>query len=271
MKIYIESLIITNAVMYLTFLIIIASFFKFKIRPVRLAISCIVAGITSFVFTLPFLSNLEIWLYQLTIIAFVLSFSYNNFSIKNFLPATIVFVILSNLFSTIFSFTTKTIFKSISIIYSPLPLIVSLIVMIITGLIFKRCLDIVFFKKKKSSNMCEVLLEYKDKKISTFAYLDTGNNLMYNTNPVSIIGFDLFSKLTNVNLEDFLNKNFKLEDYDYININSLTGDKKLLMIKLKNIKIKINKKYQEIINPQVAVSLKLVNKDYKIILNNNYL
>lgn len=152
-----------------------------------------------------------------------------------------------------------------------MPTILSLALLFAIAIFAKFIFDTISIKVRQSSNLVETELEYHGKKIRTIGLVDTGNNLMHKNMPVSFINFDLFSTLTGISLSDFLAKKYSKIDSDFVDVNSLAGNKKLLLIKLNKIKLKINDKYKIIENPQVAISLKINKKDYKMVLNHNIL
>lgn len=271
MKIYIEEFVIINSLMYWTFLFLTTYLFKFETSKLRLITASIIGGVISLLFALPNLSQLEILLLQFLLCGFLSSWIVKNLSAKKFFANILCITFLSNLFSFILAGFKKINIKNNTIISSRLPTILSLATILLVFAIFKFLLDLLHQKLKQTSNLVETELEYNNKKIKTIGLVDTGNNLSFKNTPVSFINFEIFSKLTGINLSDFLNKKYSLDGSNFVDVNSLAGTKKLLLIKLNKIKLKIQNKYQIIENPQVAVSLKINKKDYKMILNHNIL
>ena len=271
MQIYIENLIITNALVYFIFLFLIKTFFKFETSKLRILFASFVGGLTSIILSMPHITKFDAWFFELILVLFLLSFCYKNMNLKKLIVSTISLIILSNLFYSILNGITKFHIKNNTILYSQLPLFVSLFIISIVTFFIKLFLDILLSKLKLSSNLIEIELEYNNKKINTIGLVDTGNNLCFKNSPVSFINFDIFSQLTGIGLDNFLAKKYDKNDYDFVEVNSLAGNKKMLLLKLNKIKVKINNNYKIINSPQVAVSLKILKKDYKMILNHNIL
>lgn len=271
MKIYIEEFVAINSLMYWTFLFLTCYISKFETSKFRLIAGSLIGGITSLLFSSPNLSQLEIVFLQIVLCGFLASFLVKNLNAKKFVTTFFIITLLSNIFSFILAGCKKLIIKNNTIISSRLPTLLSLAIIFLIFLILKFLLDLVRQKLKQTTNLIETELEYKNKKIKTIGLVDTGNNLCFKNSPVSFINFEIFSKLTGISLTDFLSKNYCINNSDFVNVNSLAGTKKLLLIKLNKIKLKIQNKYQIIENPQVAVSLKINKKDYKMILNHNIL
>lgn len=271
MKIYIESLITTNALMYFVLIFLTKTIFKFEASKFKMFVASFVAGLVSAVLVLPSVSKFEAIFIQMILMLFLASFCYKNMNIKKMIVSVISFVILSNVFYSILNITNKFKLKNNTIISSQMPLLVALIILMVLGLVTKFFVDILLTKLHQTSTLVETELEYNNKKISTISLIDTGNNLCFNNAPVSFINFDIFSKLTGITLDQFLTQKYIDNNCEFVDVNSLGGRKKLLLLKLNKIKIKINNKYKIINAPQVAVSLKILKKEYKMILNHNIL
>lgn len=257
--------------MYWTFLFLSCYITKFETSKFRLITGSLIGGATSLLFSLPNLNQLEIVFLQFVLCGFLSSWVVKNLSAKKFFANIVSIIFLSNIFSFILNRLKKINIKNNTILSSRLPTILSLSTIFLVFVLLKFALDFLRQKLKQTSNLVETELEYNNKKIKTVGLVDTGNNLSFKNSPVSFINFEIFSKLTGINLSDFLSKKYSLNNSDFVDVNSLAGTKKLLLIKLNKIKLKIQNKCQIIENPQVAVSLKINKKDYKMILNHNIL
>lgn len=270
MEIYLEVIVFINACINFSFLFIISYAFHFKLNILKSLVGSLITSILSFIFSF---SNSLILLFVLQLITtlFLISFSIKKCTSKKLFQSLVLFVLLSNIFNGILS--NK--FISLSngtLIYSPIPIYIFLVLLIAFIFIVRKCFDIVLLKAKSASNICKIELKFNNKKIITSGFLDTGNNLNLNNKPVSIINFKLFNTLTGITLSNFLEKNYKLSNQEYIEVCTVAGSKKLLTFELQELKIKSKNINQTYKNANVAISLQFNNsKDYDVILNNYYL
>lgn len=271
MKIYIEELVLTNSIMYLTYLKLILHIFKFEASKLKILLSSFVGGLSSCILSIPQLTKIESIFFQIVLVCFISCWSYKNPSIKKALSSCLAIVLLSNIFSCILSLIKFFTIKNNIILSYQLPLLISLILLFIISLLIRFIFDIISSRLKQSSKLIETELEYRGKKIKALGLVDTGNNVTYKNTPVSFLNFEVFSYLTGINLQEFLDKKYQQQSNEYVTINSLAGSQKLLLFKLNKIKLKINKKYKIINSPQFAVSLKINKKDYSMVLNHNIL
>jgi len=270
MEIYLEEVIFLNACINYSFLLIISYAFHFKLNIAKSILGSIISSIFSFIFS--FTTNTLIsYTIQLIITLFLISFSISNCTTKKLFQSLVLFVVVSNVFNGMVCYKFL-VSNNGNIIYSPLPIYLFLIILILFTYLLRKCFDIILLKAKTNSNICKIELTFNNKKISTSAFLDTGNNLNLNNKPVSIINFKLFNSLTGISLSNFLAKNYSLKNQEFVEVATITGRKKLLSFELQELKIKSKKTNHTYLKPSVAISLQFNNsKDYDIILNNYYL
>lgn len=268
MIIVIEKVLIANFFLYLDFILIIGYLLNFKINKAKLILSSIICALSSLIFTLSNISNFLLTFYQIIMCLFVLSFSYKNLSFKQLAQAYIALFLISNIYYNILStFSAK--IKNGIIISTPIPMLICIGIIMILSVLIKKCFKLVLYKQKQKHNIYQLTLFYKGKSFTTNGFYDTGNNLTYNNEPVSIITFDLYSQLTNTTLTDYLSND---TEQKYIDVGTITGKQKLALLILEKLVISINNQTKIIENPQFALSLKFFNKNnYDIILNNNCL
>lgn len=264
MQIYLEYIFIANFLIMLVNLIIISHLFKFRIIKTKLIISSLIYGVTSCFICFNIFSQFETFVLQASITGFGLSFSFNKMSFKKIFQSLLVYCLISNTYSSIMQILFKQKYICGSLISSSINLFLSLFALLLIGFVLSKILDLFLRKKKINANIVNGELMFKNKKIPIQCYLDTGNTMSYNDKPVNFINFELFSKLTNQNLTDILNKSAQ---HEYITVNTISGTQKLIKLELNNLNLKINNKL--INNPIFALSLKL-NSNYEIILNNSY-
>ena len=116
---------------------------------------------------------------------------------------------------------------------------------------------------KSCKYIYEVILKLNNETIKINAYLDTGNLLEHNGNPVIIVDFNSYLKLTN---NDLLN-DFK--QTNSILTNTVAGENCLKIFKIDTLEIiQKNKKNIEFNNQYIAVSTKSFNNsNYQALLS----
>ena len=269
MEIYLEETILLNTFIYLSFLCIVSSCFKFKLRKTKCFFACIISSVFTVLFNMFNLNLFLLYSLEFLVTMFLLTFSFRNLNLKKLLQSLIMFIIISNVFKGV---THKALYNSNIFLSSPIPIYLFFTLLVLFTIVARKCIDIIIFKSKSASNICKIELRFKDKKIYTSGYLDTGNNLTVNNQPVSIINFKLFNSLTGISLTNYLSKNYQIANQQYIKVSTITGSNNLLSFQVDELKIISNHQTQTIKNPSVALSLKLNSaNDYDVILNNNYL
>ena len=263
MQIYLEEILFTNCILMMSLLIIISKFFKFYILKFRLILSSIFYGVTSCLVCVWNIKTFDVFIMQLLVTLFAISFSFKKLQPKKILQSLILFFILSNSYTSIMSTIFKQRYIFSTLIFSPINFCLTIIIFIIINFLFSKIIDLILKKKTLNSNIVKGEIIFNNKKILTRCFLDTGHNFCVENKPVSFINYELFHKLTNLNLEDILNG----QNNQYIIVNTVAGKQKLIKLELNNLNLKINNKL--INNPIFALSLKL-NNNYEIILNNSY-
>ena len=119
-----------------------------------------------------------------------------------------------------------------------------------------------------NSNILSTTLVHNSNSIIVKGMIDSGNALYDNNQPVSIINFGTFSKLTNVSLEEYLNNDFsKLTNAHFIDAHTISGSRKILVFTIKEMHLN-SAKTKIFKNVSLGVSLHFDNtKEYKAILN----
>lgn len=270
MEIYVEETILLNTCIYMSFIIIISQVFRFKLYKIKFVIASLLTSIFTVLFSS--LQNILIsYSLQLLSTLFLLTFSLKNLTLKKTIQSLTLYILISNIFTGLLSANFVSSSSGV-LLYSPLPILLFLLLLIFFTYILRKAIQLILLKAKNCNNFCNIELTFNNKQISTLGYFDTGNNLTLNNKPVSIINFKLFNSLTGISLTNFLSKNYDLKSQQYINVSTVTGSKKLLAFELEEIKIKNHNNIQTIKKPSVAISMQLSSKnDYDIILNNNYL
>jgi hypothetical protein len=135
------------------------------------------------------------------------------------------------------------------------------------------CKLIAWLKTKiiANSNIYDITLINKKQSITIKSFIDSGNSLLDNNKPVSLINFETFSKLTNITLEQYLLNQFEnLTNPHFIEANTIAGKRKILVFTINELHLnKSNVKvYKNVI---LGVSMNFDNsKEYKAILNSSF-
>ena len=135
---------------------------------------------------------------------------------------------------------------------------------------FINCKLITWIKAKitANSNIYDITLVNNNKQLSIKSFIDSGNGLYDNSNPVSLINFDTFSKLTNITLNQYLTNDFNsLNNAHFIEANTIAGKRKILVFTINELRINKDK-IKTYPNVTLGVALHFDNtKEYKAILN----
>ena len=138
---------------------------------------------------------------------------------------------------------------------------------------FITCKLIAWIKCKITANshIYDTILINNNKQLHIKSFIDSGNALCDNNQPVSLINFDTFNKLTNISLSQYLNNEFSgLNNAHFINANTIAGKRKILVFTINELRVtKSNIKVYK--NVMLGVALHFDNtKEYKAILNSSF-
>ena len=266
MKVYVEDFIILNASQYISSLLIIKNCLKFKTSYIKIFLASLLSGFFSIIYTFSASNIFIVIVCKISIPLFAISFCFKKLNIKKIVQSLSLMMLCSILLNGTFSERGE--FLNGIMISSPNSLLSTLIIFILVSVIFKLSIELITRKKRIQENIVSIELFYKNKKIKKTAFLDSGNNLQFNNQPVNIINFKLFNQLTNISLNELLTKNFESKNFNYINCSTVTGKKKMLMLTLDKMIIFNHKKTDYIEKPKLALSLNFNNENYDIILNN---
>lgn len=134
---------------------------------------------------------------------------------------------------------------------------------------FVSCKLITYIKTKitANSNIYNITLVYNQKHITIKSFIDSGNTLNDNNNPVSLINFETFTKLTSITLQQYLTNDFQLNNSHFISANTIAGKRKILVFSIDELHL--TKQHTKIYkNISIGVAMHFDNtKEYKAILN----
>ncbi len=264
MTIYIESFLLQNVLINFCLLRLIVITLKSKTNFFRL-ISASIVGAGFSVVSAIFLSNQII----LNILKFVCAIILLLIALKQSKRQFIFSIILLFLYTyalggAIMNLTSANYYTSFGVIStSKFSLELITIVAIVVTYIYELIAKHIKIKLKTNNLIYPITLYSKKKKINLQAYLDTGNFLNINGEPVIIIDLKSYLKLSDKNLIDFyLSKN------DEIVANTVNGSNNLKLFKIDKVEIKIDNERKIYLNQYIAVSPnKFKDSNYQALLS----
>lgn len=126
--------------------------------------------------------------------------------------------------------------------------LISIIAIIITY-VYELVVKNIKFKIKSNNLIYTIILKDHKTKLKLNAYLDTGNLLSYQGQPVLILDINAYLKLTRSNLI-----NFYLSKMETIALGTVAGNDQLKLTKIDEVTIKINHEEKKFKNQYIAVS-----------------
>lgn len=246
MEIYIESFVLQNILINLCLLRLVYLTTKSRTSFFKLLSASIIGVIPSVLVCLFITNSVLINLAKLTtsLIMIILAFKQSK---KQFLFNYILLFLYTYAFGGIIislsSTTYQTSFGMITTSKFSLELIC--FILIITTYVFELVVKHINLKIKTNNLIYHLTLTQAEKSICVNAYLDTGNFLNYNGQPVLILDLDSYLELTNSNLINFYTSNF-----NEIQTKTINGNKKIKICTIDKIEFK-NKNKKIIIKNQI--------------------
>lgn len=120
---------------------------------------------------------------------------------------------------------------------------------IVLTYLFEFVVKKIKFKIKTNNLIYKITLCNNKNEIKINAFLDTGNLLQYNCQPVVVVDLDSFLKLTKTDLVSFY-----LTAGESINLSSVAGSNQLKIFKIDKIKVDINYTQKIFENQYIAVN-----------------
>ncbi len=264
MTIYIENFIIQNVLINLCLLRLVKITIKSNSTIFRLCTSSILGAGFS-VLSVIYLSNnliLNIIKFSCAILMLLIAFKQTK---KQFIFSFILlFLYTYALGGAIINLTGTNYYTSFGIICSSnISLELITIIAIIITYLYELIAKQIKFRLQTNNLIYPISLYFKNKKLNINGYLDTGNFLNYNGEPVIIVNIDTYLKLANKNLIDFY-----LSKDNEISTNTVNGNKNLKLFKIDKIEIKFKKEKKIYLNHYIAVSSNKFNAtNYQALLS----
>lgn len=124
-------------------------------------------------------------------------------------------------------------------------------------------------KLNLSNLIYPIILKNAGKTISIYAFLDTGNILNYNGQPILVLDLESYLKLTN---QSYINYLLKQKSNQKLNLQTVTGNNNVQIFNIDEMQIKINHKIKVINFATVAVvNQKFSSGNYHALLSPAFL
>ncbi len=265
MEIYIESFIVQNILINFCLLKLVYLTAKSKTKFFKLLSACIIGTIPS-VFVVLFLNNhivLNITkilsAFAMIIVAFKQTKKQFTF---NFILLFLYTYTFGGIITSLSSSTYYTSFGAVTTSKFNLELIC--LILIIFTYIFELIVKHLKLKISSNSLIYSITLTQAKNSIKINAYLDTGNFLNYNSQPVLILDLDEYLKLTKSNLINFLSTQTEI-----IQTGTVTGKNNLKIFRIDKLEFKNGKQKILLENQIVAVNTTncFKNTNYQALLS----
>ncbi len=249
MEIYIELFIVQNILINLCLLRLVYLTTKSKTTFFKLLLSSIVATVPSVLVSI-FINNIIITNIVKIILALSMILIAFKSSKKEFIFNFILLFIYTYAFGgIIISLNSNAYFTSFGfVLTSKFSLEFICLILIIFTYVFELVVCHVKLKIQTNGLIYNLVLKQKNQMLKVNAYLDTGNFLNLNGQPVLILDLNAYLKLTNTNLINFYTSNLK-----EISTSTINGNKNIKTAIIDEIEIKVNKKTILLKNQIVAI------------------
>lgn len=250
MEVYIEYVILDNLVINTLIIILTLKTLKsLKINKVRVLLSSMVG--TVFAIMLPYISLpytimilLKISLGIIMTTIFYTPTSFKDFMASTLLFFTYTFVLGGVCFGIIFLFNNNITISSYTLHNFNLPISLFLSIFIIYAYFLYKLVTFTKHLHTTSNLYYTLILKHNNKSYYLKGFLDTGNQLRHEAQPITLINIRSFCKIFKVPLENIVLNKVPLEqlkDPTYIKIQALTGSNNLLIFKVQELTVKLNK------------------------------
>lgn len=264
MEIYIEVFLIQNILINFCLLRLIEITTKTKATFFKLLLSATIGAVFSVISAIIITNTLVMNLLKITCAAVMLFIAYKQ-GFKQFVfNLILLFVFTFALGGAVINLSASTYHTTFGLI-TLTKINLELICLIILSLtyIFQFTLKHIKFKIKTNNLIYKIKLFKNNKSLDINAYLDTGNFLNINGNPVVIVELKTYLKLTNENL-----LNFYLKPTEQISTSTVTGKSNLKVVMLDKIEIIKDNKTIEIKNQYIAINTaNFKNTNYQALLS----
>lgn len=268
MIVYIEDVLIENFFVTMMLLLILGKVFLFKQKKLKLFFVSLFASIVAVCYPLINFNGLLLIAFKLCL-GYIIVFLYAG---KNNLQAKfITYIFLTALFAGINILVYYFAYGTINI-KDNFATYILLIIIYFCYYMINSCIKL--FKKNFAINnfVYTIKINHQEKEILSNAFLDSGNTLLEDGEPVFIINFKLFKKIySDITLEDIVLKKFNcLKNPHYIKSGFASGSGKILVFEVDSFTILADKNLV-FKNAKLGVVYSNFNKNFNcnVLLNIN--
>ena len=265
MTIYIETFLIQNIIINFCLLRLVEVTIKCKSNFFNLILGSIIGAGFSVVCAIFITNNLIVNLIKLICAIFMICLTFKQ-TFKQFLTNFILLFIFTYAIGGIIVGLSSSSYQTSFgiIISSKFNLEIICMFVIILTYIIQLVSKNTKFRIKTNNYIYQTTLIQNSKKLNINAYLDTGNLLNFNGNPIIVVDLDCYLKLTNTTLIDYyINKT------ECLNAGTISGESSIKLFKIDKVIINLGKNKIILNNQYIGVNANSSFKDtsYKALLS----
>lgn len=265
MEIYIETFLIQNILINFCLLKLVYLTTKTKTSTFKLIFSSLLGAIPSVLMAIVIQNNIVLNIAKIATASLMLIISFKQTKKQFVFNFLLLFLFTYAFGGIITSLSSQVYFTSFgAVITSKFSLELICIIFIVFTYIYEHLVKHLKLKINTNNLIYNLKLSHKNNSISINAYMDTGNFINHNGEPVLILDLDAYLKLTQTNLISFLSSNLET-----IPTSTINGNNKLKLFKIDKIEIKNKNKNIEINNCYVAINQNncFKNTNYQALLS----
>ncbi len=257
MTIYIESFLLQNILINLALLRLVYVSLRQKTNLFRLILASIFGSIFSIIASAYLNNHYIINLLKVICASVIIIIAFKQ-CFKNFILSIILLFVYTFSFGGIIMSLAKTSYQSnFGIILSnDINLEAICLIIISISYIYEKLIKNLKFKIKSNQLIYKVELHNGKHRLRLNAFLDTGNNLNINGQPVLIVDISTYCKLLKKNLVDFY-----LEKGQTVSVATVSGASQMKLIKIDKLTLFINKNIKTYNNSYIAINNSSIFKD----------
>jgi len=265
MNIYIEQVILTNFIIDFCILVMISKIIFSRTNFKHVTLSALFGSVASLI--MPYCSYL-ILTYSLKILIAIIMLQILHIKGKKQLVSSFVLMLVTSYIiggAVLSNFGAQ---SNNGYTLSSMGLIPVFAITIIFTFVTCKLIGLVKSKITTNSNIYDITLINNQTKLTIKSFIDSGNALYDNNQPVTLINFDTFTRLTNITLNQYLTNQFSgLNNAHFIQANTIAGKRRILVFTIDELHLtKTTTKIFK--NITLGVALHFDNtKEYKAILN----
>jgi len=268
MTVYIEEFIIENILINLCLLRLITLTTKHHTTTLKLILSSFVGALFSVLVGITIHNILIVNILKVLCATTMLIIAYKQTFKQFFFNFILLYIFTYSFGGAIISLSYRQTSIAGFTISNHLTLMYITLILIVFTYIFELVLKNIKNRIKTNNYIYEIMLQTNKNKISLNAYMDSGNLLNFNGNPVIVIDLNYALKLLKISLADFL-----IMKTSNLNCGTVNGSGNLKIIQIQNVQIKKDNKLINLSNQYIGVNLSsnFKNTTYKALISPLYI